>query len=1285
MATVMLGGTSASANNAHVFSSSFGSAGSQAGGLASPGGVAVNAATHDLYVADTGNARIDQFDSAGGFIRAWGWGVADGLPMFETCTLNCQAGVSGAGAGQFETPRFIAVDNSAGPSAGDVYVGDTGSALVQKFTAAGELLASWGDGSPANGQLAGESAPGGVFGNAFGSSLGGIAIDTSGNLWALTTSARVVEFDQGGAFIQEWPSEGARQVGIAVAGDGSVYLANGFEEIEKFASNGGLVGRVTPTPNAGEGIARPTGLAVDQAAGTGDLYVDLGASVEHFPSSCAPASGFCAASETFGSAQLSGGAGLAVDSSNATVYAADAAAGRIYGYRTALVVETGGASGVQAGAVTVSGVVNPEGAPVGECEFEYGTSTEYDHSAPCEEAVGSGTGEVTVHAHLEGLQGGSVYHYRLLAGNAAVGTLSGEDQEVLTSSVAVIDSASAVNVTTGSALLRASINPRGLDTTYHFEWGTSGAYGNSVPIPDRDIGAGEVDVPVSAQLVGLSAGVTYHWRVVAHDVNGTSSSPDKTFVYDVGGGGLPDGRRYEMVTPAQKNGALIDLHLFGGLKPQISEDGLQVLAPSLQCFAGAQSCIGSRQTNGEIYAFARTGSGWVAHPLALPASSFETSTRWAVNGNTGNVLLSAPGPPLGGDVFYARQADGTISALGPIGEGHSNFEALGGREGLMATADLSHLVYETNTPQWSFDAGTGAGALYEYVGVNNTRPILVGVSGGPGSTDLIGRCGTGLGSGTKGFYNFYGALSEDGRTVYFTVDACGSGSGANENVSVPTRELYARIDGGEADAHTVAISRPAAISPAPPDMACETAACIANTTVEANFRDAAFEGASADGSRTLFTDTQQLTDSAVEDPLVSDSASRGCVNTKSESSGCNLYESICAGHCVHPGEERQLIDVSAAVRGGGARVQGMMAASPDCSHVYFVAKGVLSEAPNSLGQVAHRGVENMYVYERDTAYPQGRLAFIATLSPADHSEWEGTATGTGVANVTPDGRSVVFTSHRALTVDDTRPEGPQQVFDYDARSGALIRISVGENGFNDNGNAGTGNASIVKLGSASLETGSLPQRSDPTMSHDGAYVFFESPVGLTPGALDDVRTEEGALAENVYEYHEGHVYLISDGKDVGDEGFGAEGVTTGGAELLGSDATGANVFFATIDQLSPDDTDTERDLYDAHVCSASLPCLTPVSQPKPCEGEACHEAPAAPPAAPVAGSVTFSGTGNATPVPARAVKGRAKPLTRAQKAQKLAKALRACRREPKRKRASCQKKVRQAKSHRGGK
>jgi sugar lactone lactonase YvrE len=1265
---LLIGAGAAQAASSHVLAGSFGAPGSGAGelSLAANSGVAVNATTHDIYIADTENHRVAEFDSAGTFVRAWGWGVADGVSEeLQSCTLSCSAGLSGAGAGQFEAPTFIAVDNDpSSPSFEDVYVADTGDRLVTKFDATGKLEEAWGDHQNAkeeaepNGQLSGAGSTGGPFLNEFGSSVAGVAVDLTGNLWVYTTNSRMVEFDQSGTFTKEWGGNGARQAGIAVDGAQNVYLVNGFEQVEKLTPEGSPLGTLTTAPEEGNGVNAPTGLAVDQTRG--EVYVDSGKSVRHISRACNPSFGPCPAEETFGFPQLSAGAGVAVDSSNATVYAVDSASGLLYEFTQALEVDTGPATDVTASAATATGSIDPEGSPVTGCRFEYGESEEYGKSVPC-----SGPSELTtpasVQAELTGLRGGITYHYRLVAKNEAGGLVHGEDETFSTSPTAVIAALSTLGMTGDSAELSATVNPVGIPiTSCHFDYGTTTSYALSVPCAQSPgaIGSGNSPVPVSATIGGLSPNTTYHWRLVVVDENGATESADQTFVFTTTNASLPDGRQYELVTPVRKNGGLIG-KLFAFIPPQVAGDGSRVIAATDQCFPGAPSCVGDRQNNGEPYEFLRTSSGWTPHPLAAPATTFATSSYWSFNPNADTVLFSVPSPPAGQDDFYAREASGAFAHIGSIGEGPKlgNYENLT-KEGMLSTADLSHVVYETFAPAWSFDeTESERSSLYERVGTGGGQPLLVGVTGASGSTSLVSRCGVRLGNPEQGFSKLYRSLSEDGRTVFFTASRCSSGSGGNEGVEVPASELYARIDGERGDAHTVLISGPTTES-------CTTSECKENTDAEKQAeraRDASYAGASADGSTVVFADTQQLTDTATQDPASSDTAFQ-CGSTTNEASGCNLYASICPTPCAQPATERRLVDISAAPA-GGPRVQTTLTISPDGSHIYFVAKGVLSEAPNARGQIAHSGSENLYVYERDAAFPQGHLAFIAGLSEGDLGRL-------GSANVTPDGRRLVFLSRRGLTADAARAEGPAQVYEYDDESKSLTRLSIGQNGFNNNGNAGVGDARLSTPFSVDEAT-SVPERSDPTMSHDGAYVFFQSPIALTPQALSNVQVGsldgEPLYAQNVYEYHEGKVSLISDGKDVS---VGA-GFPPRGVELLGSDASGENVFFSTADPLVTQDTDTQLDIYDAHLCSAGSPCIPQTAPPSPaCEAEACHGPPGGAPAQQTPGSATFSGEGNLPPTTAP----KPKPLTRA---QKLAKALKSCRTKHNRhKRTVCERQAR---------
>jgi hypothetical protein len=133
-----------------------GSSGSGAGQYREPGALAVDQSNGNVYLADQGNYRVDVFDSAGNFLRAFGWGVADGTSAEpQTCTTTCFPGLPGRGAGQFsDINQFgaglgpaggIAVDNDpASPSYRDVYVFD--GARVQKFTPGGAFIAVFGGG-----------------------------------------------------------------------------------------------------------------------------------------------------------------------------------------------------------------------------------------------------------------------------------------------------------------------------------------------------------------------------------------------------------------------------------------------------------------------------------------------------------------------------------------------------------------------------------------------------------------------------------------------------------------------------------------------------------------------------------------------------------------------------------------------------------------------------------------------------------------------------------------------------------------------------------------------------------------------------------------------------------------------------------------------------------------------------------------------------------------------------------------------------------------------------------
>jgi hypothetical protein len=75
------------------------------------------------------------------------------------------------------------------------------------------------------------------------------------------------------------------------------------------------------------------------------------------------------------------------------------------------------------------------------------------------------------------------------------------------------------------AVVTGTVNPRGLQTSTHFEYGTSTEYGEETPAVD--VGSGRIERPARAPLTDLSPNTTYHYRLVAQSEAGTARGDDK--------------------------------------------------------------------------------------------------------------------------------------------------------------------------------------------------------------------------------------------------------------------------------------------------------------------------------------------------------------------------------------------------------------------------------------------------------------------------------------------------------------------------------------------------------------------------------------------------------------------------------------------------------------------------------------------------------------------------------------------------------------------------------------
>jgi hypothetical protein len=171
----------------------------------------------------------------------------------------------------------------------------------------------------------------------------------------------------------------------------------------------------------------------------------------------------------------------------------------------------------------LNGTVNPNGLAT-TYYFDYGTSTSYGSRTAVGNA-GSGKGNVNVSATISGI-GAGVYHFRLVATSSA-GTTFGNDLSFGSAGPPVVLTGSAQGASTSGVTLTGSVNPSGNATNWWFEYGPTSAYGTKTAA--KSAGSGTAATGVSAAIMKLTAGTTYHYRLVASSSAGTTYGGDVTF------------------------------------------------------------------------------------------------------------------------------------------------------------------------------------------------------------------------------------------------------------------------------------------------------------------------------------------------------------------------------------------------------------------------------------------------------------------------------------------------------------------------------------------------------------------------------------------------------------------------------------------------------------------------------------------------------------------------------------------------------------------------------------
>lgn len=1199
---------SASAAEVHVYSHSFG-AGELS--LTAQSGIAVDQETDDLYVADTKHSRIAKFTGSAG-------------PASNLATAT--------------DPTSIAVDNSTGPSKGDIYVVE-GEGTVSKLDPNGALITSWGTG----GHLTGLSE------------ILGIAVDPVGNLWVLsqTLTPNVIDtltartYNQAGVLVTSpWSwSNGfgnerrAAPTGIAVDSADAIYSMVGFynpsqpgvtvnPKVQKFGAAGEtLLERLNSFESAG--IA--TEPSVD------DVY--LGRDEGRLPPNLFRYSSAGVLLETFGGGyegpvnqpvseaeldRLQSVASMATAPSG-SLDVADWMGGQISEYNLEE-VESPSVTIEPPGAVTqttahVVGHIDPH-APAGSpTSHDVAWHLRCTPGCPSQEKVGQSTilkpdGSVQpVEVTIEELVPGTKYTVTLIAESRG-----GPPVEVTTESFSTaaapptVTDEAASEVFRGEATLNAQINPNGADTTYHFEYitkvafeeegGFVGAQVQRTPESEPFAGQPPIAHQISIRVGGLESATEYVYRAVARNLLGTKDGAPVFFRSQVGpspvesdcpnqtlrlgiGERLPDCRAYELVSPTEKQGSPVE--------PYESSLQTSLTGNAVTWFTGGSaSDVPSPGQAGHqdpsLYLSTTNRSGWTSQRLLPPESKGERG-RFLGLTEDGRFAMLASSKRDNSDpaLFLLDTADQELTTIVPplgTAAGRRAFTYDGCNEAdtlfffesrLQLPTKVAGTVGKNNLYMWNRE--TGELSLVGILpGVKNETPA--GGSFGGAYSWFPGKSNPAAGGSEAGLYvGALHAISSSGDAVYFT---SGAGTGASD-------QLYLRRGLTGAKPSTVRIS-----------------AANAGVTDLNGEQPAAFQEATPNGEKVFFLSSGKLTQNA---------------NTGVSDEGSDLYR--------YDVGTKTLVDVTPDPVGAGARVQGLLGAAEDGRSGYLAAQGVL--APGGV-----EGKDNLYQFE-EASSGSFSYRFVAALRPdtgeaGEGRNWTPISQSSKTARVSADGKTLLFMSSLPLNGEQL---GSciyglcNEVYRYSVDEGppACVSCNPSARGLPMIGAELSVELSPTLVPEGVPVYGSLPRN----LSASGTRVFFQSAEALLPEDKNGQNCTTPQHCVDVYEWEMvgtgscraanqagGCLYLLSTGESDQSSYF------------VGASSGGDDAFMITSSQLVPVDEDGLADIYDVRV-DGGLPSQH-VQTPEPCNSaEACKGASASSLPLTIPGTQTFQGQGNPKP------------------------------------------------------
>jgi hypothetical protein len=1168
--------------------------GSGAGRMDDLRGMDVLPSNGHLFIADRLNARINEFDAWGQFVKSWGWGVRDGSSALQTCgqgavppSSTCLPGLAGTGPGQLVSPVGVGVGED-----GSVYVYEDEECVggvvcmaqnfrVQKFNAAGEFVLMFGGevnktksaeagSTPAERNLctaaSGDTCGIGVLGTGPGefsnrSDLDAIDISPDGTV-VVGDAGRIQVFEPSGVLKEEvvgsLAGEIVRSLALDSAGNFFVTLSSTYkrskDDVRKLTPNG-VAASTLP-------VTDPGAIAIDD-----EDNVFVTESIEPAPGRLPRVVKFAPDGER-----------LIPDAEEIERLEEKEEEGEII----------------------------PAFAEVRPGSFSRLASL------ATSSACGIDGADVYVGSHYQ--NEGETY---VTAYGPPPDPVICEPPEV----PPTITEQFATAVSPDGATLRARINPHFWpDATFYVEYGTGKCSegGCASKTPEVELGPRVVDVPLTTRevlLESLDPNTTYHYRFVAQSGGGgpvfggdpdgegpeepspadgtegtlTTPAPEKqpsticpNATFRTGLSALlEDCRAYEMVSPVDKNNGdiftLPDPNSNPAAYDQASVDGSRFGYSAYRAFDEAESSPYTSQ-----YLASRTATGWVNDAISPPrgvslvsGEGLQTQYRFFSPDLCAGWLFHDSDPKLAEDAV----------------EGFSNLYkrdtcGAGGYEAITTTQPTC-FAPRNYLPELQGVSGDGAHAAFRVQDklTNNAANCVVGgstnryqcyessigsplrlISVLPTGVASTGNCT--LGSAAQNavplrFARVDTAISEDGSRVYWTNLGSNSDGPGTIYVRINASEPQSPISGGVCTN---------------PERAC---------TLPVG--EGRFWWASSDGSRALYVTS--------------------------------------AGEL----EEFDLATATSTPIAG--EVPGLVGASRDATKVYLASKEVLASGAPASDDA------KLYLYQAGggftyiatlakTDLPNQKLNFVPsplTITPFNHT-----------ARVTPDGMHAAFMSTAPLTgeenIDAQSGEPDAEVFIYDAGSGQLSCASCLSTGQRPTGRelrpfASASGGQPSGVWAASQIPGNPTQLyGTRVLSADGQRLFFESfqaLVGRDNNGKQDVYEWEApgdgsdptnTCTEGSPAYrpaNDGCISLISSG---------TSGIDS---EFLDASADGSDVFFTTNSSLVPSDPG-QIDVYDARV-QGGFPSPPPPTPP--CQGEACQNPPP-PPNDPTPASSTFHGPGN---------------------------------------------------------